>query len=175
MWTLCAKVSISHHKWNTFLLDRSKLLTCIIKYYLLGVFFFVCDQIPVKRPAKCFWYLHLLAFMLELCQVFSPELMNTVGYSLLAVSASSRSKYRIWINLSAVRTCFHSGTSKAIVERVYRWCVFLSTWQVKLLEAAIRLLRYLLCSQENEFVLLAKLNLNMALVCNKFTISFLIS
>lgn len=46
---------------------------------------------------------------------------------------------------------------------------------MKLLEAAIRLLRYLLCSQENEFVLLAKLNLNMALVCNKFTISFLIS
>jgi len=37
------------------------------------------------------------------------------------------------------------------------------------------LLRYLHHSGENEFVLLAKLNLNVELVCNKLTINFLIT
>lgn len=56
--------------------------------------------------------------MLQLCQGFSPELMRrNVGYSLFAVSASSESKDRIWIHLSAVETCFHSGISKAVVEK----------------------------------------------------------
>lgn len=58
--------------------------------------------------------------MLELCQVFSPELMkHNTGYCLFAVSASFENKNRVWIHLSAVRTYFHSGTSKAVVERAH--------------------------------------------------------
>lgn len=48
--------------------------------------------------------------MLKLCQVFSPEQMNGMLAILFAVSAGFESKDRIWINLSAVRTCLHSGS-----------------------------------------------------------------
>lgn len=40
MGTICAKVSISHYKWNIFLLDRGELLPCKTKYCLLGYFVF---------------------------------------------------------------------------------------------------------------------------------------
>lgn len=38
---------------------------------------------------------------------------------LFVVSAGFESKDRIWINLSAVRICLHSGTSKAVLGRVH--------------------------------------------------------
>lgn len=57
----------------------------------------------------------------------------SVGYSLFAVSASSANKGRIWVYLSALETCFHSGTSKTVVERVQRWYMHLNSQQVELL------------------------------------------
>lgn len=70
-----------------------------------------------------------------------------VGYSLFAVSARSANTDRTWARLSAVRTFFHSGASKAAAESVQWWFVLLSSQQVELLHAMVILLRYLLCSQ----------------------------
>lgn len=107
--------------------------------------------------------------------MFSPELVKfKTGYSLFALSASLANKERIWVHLSAVRTCFHSGTSKAVVG-VQCCYVHLSSQQVELLPAIITLLRYLLCSQENEFISVFKFNFSITLVCNKFTFFFLIT
>lgn len=106
--------------------------------------------------------------------MFSPELVKfSADYSLFAVSASSANKEGIWVHLSAVRTCFHSGTSKAVVGAQW-WYVHLSSQQVELLPAMITLVRYLLCSQENKFISLFKFNFSITLVCNNFTFIFLI-